>query len=88
MLTSIKGVYRGGRVELEEQPNNMRDKTRVIVTFLESSPVDLQARGIDEAHAADLRARLATFAEDWDSPEMSIYDDYDTAKSQTINAGM
>jgi hypothetical protein len=27
-------------------------------------PVDLRARGIDEAQAADLRARLKTFAED------------------------
>jgi hypothetical protein len=82
MLTSIKGVYRGGWVELEEQPSNVRDKTRVIVTFLESSPVDLQARGIDEAHAAELRARLVTFTEDWESPEMSVYDDYDTGKAK------
>jgi hypothetical protein len=49
------------------------------VTFLESGFVDLWARGIDEAQAIELRARLATFAEDWDSPEMSIYDDYDTS---------
>ncbi len=30
--------------------------------------------------AAEMRARLATFAADWDSPEMAIYDDYDAAK--------
>jgi hypothetical protein len=29
-----------------------------------------------------MRARLATFAEDWDSPEMAAYDDYDAAKSR------
>ncbi len=40
--------------------------------------VDLAARGICVAQAADLRARLHTFAEDWESPEMDIYDDYDT----------
>jgi hypothetical protein len=31
---------------------------------------------------ADLRSRLSQFAEEWDSPEMEIYDDYDTYKSQ------
>ncbi|MBC8181081.1 hypothetical protein H8E88_08155 [candidate division KSB1 bacterium] len=36
---------------------------------------DLQTRGIDKKQAAELRARLATFAEDWDSPEMDIYDE-------------
>ena len=35
---------------------------------------DLRARGIDEAQAAELRARLKTFAEDWERPEASIYD--------------
>jgi hypothetical protein len=39
----------------------------------------LHLRGIDEKQAADLRARLATFTEDWDSPEMNLYDDYDSA---------
>lgn len=58
----------------------MRDQTRVLVTFLESSPISLQARGIDDAQAA-LRAQLYTFSEDWDSPEMDIYDDYDTVKA-------
>jgi hypothetical protein len=37
--------------------------------------VDLRDRGIGQAQAADLRARLRTFAEDWDRPEMSIYDE-------------
>jgi hypothetical protein len=40
-----------------------------------SSIIDLQERGIDEAQAADLRARLKTFAEDWDRPEAAIYDE-------------
>ncbi len=46
-----------------------------------SHSIDLQKRGIDKAQAADLRERLATFAEDWENPEMSIYDNYDAAKS-------
>ena len=40
--------------------------------------VELRERGIDEAHAADLRARLKTFAEDWDRPEAAIYDENPT----------
>jgi hypothetical protein len=79
MLTRIEGVYRDGKIDLEALPENMPNDTRVIVTFL--SP-DLQARGIDEVHAAELRARLHTFALDWDSPEMAIYDDYDAAKAE------
>jgi mRNA interferase MazF len=65
MLTSVEGVYRDGKIELLEQPTNIGDETRVIVTFLGSGHVDLRARGIDEVRAADLRARLQTFAEDW-----------------------
>ena len=82
MLKSIVGIYHDGKIELMEAPTNIPDKTQVIVTFLESGPIDLQTRGIDKAQAADLRARLKTFAEDWESPEMDIYDDYDAAKAK------
>jgi hypothetical protein len=41
------------------------------------SAIDLQSRGIDEVQAADLRVRLSQFAEDWNSPEMDVYDNYD-----------
>ena len=37
--------------------------------------VDLRSLGIGEAQASDLRARLRTFAEDWDRPEAAIYDE-------------
>jgi hypothetical protein len=46
----------------------------VIVTFLNGGSVDLRERGIDTQHAADLRQRLKAFAEDWDRPEMDVYD--------------
>jgi len=36
--------------------------------------VDLRSRSISEVQAGDLRARLKTFAEDWDRPEAAIYD--------------
>ena len=40
-----------------------------------SADVDLRQRGIEKKQAADLRARLKTFAEDWDRPEAAIYDE-------------
>jgi hypothetical protein len=73
MIKSIEGVYRGGRVELLELPP-ADFEGKVIVTFLNAGSVDLAERGIDEKHAADLRQRLSTFAEDWDRPEMDVYD--------------
>jgi hypothetical protein len=82
MLKSVEGVYRAGKIELCELPSEAQDETRVIVTFLDAGAVDLQARGIDREQAADLRARLNTFAEDWDSPEMAAYDHYDAAKTR------
>lgn len=81
MLTSITGVYRNGQIILTEQPADLPNEAQVIVTFLMPKTVELAARGIDEAQAADLRARLTTFAEDWDRPEMDIYNDYDAAKA-------
>ena len=73
MLNSVEGVYRDGKVELlEPAPPNATG--RVIATFLPAASVDLQERGISEEQAADLRRRLATFAEDWDRPEMGVYD--------------
>ena len=82
MLKSIEGVYRKGKIELAEVPPSIGDETRVIVTFLEINGGDLRTRGINEQQAADLRARLGTFAEDWDSPEMSVYDNYASANTR------
>jgi hypothetical protein len=75
MWRSVEGVYRDGRVELLE-PAPGDSESRVIVTFLSAGKsIDLAERGIDEAQAADLRHRLQAFAEDWDRPEMDVYDD-------------
>jgi len=81
MLVSVQGVYRHGKIELIEPLKAMRDETQVVVTFLDPGLIDLPARGIDKKQTAELRARLATFSEDWDSSEMSIYDNYDAAKA-------
>ena len=73
MLKTVEGIYRDGKVELLETPPEV-DPSRVIVTFLpRNGVVDLRDRGIDEAQAADLRARFGSFAEDWDRPEMDVY---------------
>ena len=40
----------------------------------EESAIDLRECGIDERQAADLCARLKSFAEDWERPEASVYD--------------
>ncbi len=82
MLVSVQGIYRDGKIELTEQPTNVPEETRVIVTFLESGAIDLATRGIDQEQAAELRTRLETFSADWDSPEMSIYDDYNAAHAK------
>lgn len=73
MLISIRGICRGGHVELLEPPPEGA-QGEVIVTFLASDAVLLADHGIDEQQAADLRHRLAAFAEDWDRPEMDVYD--------------
>lgn len=73
ILNNIEGIYRNGRVELTEQPTDIDEGTRVIVTFIKSDQIDLASQGINKAQAEILRSRLATFADDWDSPEMSIF---------------
>lgn len=70
---TVEGVFRNGKIELNETPLDV-DEARVIVTFLPNGAVNLAERGIDEAQAANLRARLTTFTEDWDLPEMEAYD--------------
>jgi len=75
MVRSVEGIYRNGKVELTE-PLVEAEGARVIVTWVGNpGTIDLRERGIDDREAADLRRRLATFAEDWDRPEMAAYDE-------------
>ena len=77
-MKSVEGVYRNGKVELME-PIAEAEGSRVIVTWVRPpSSIDLRERGVDESQAADLRRRLAAFAEDWDRPEMNAYDELPT----------
>ena len=74
MLKVAEGIYRDGKAELLEIPEGVSEG-RVIVIFLPSpEEIDLESRPMNKAEAADLRARLSTFAEDWDRPEMDLYD--------------
>jgi len=43
--------------------------------------IDSRGNIIPEGDPAELRARLDRFAEEWDSPEMSLHDDYDTSRA-------
>ena len=74
MLKTIEGIVKEGKLELLE-PVPEGATGRVIVTFLERSNVGLLADyGIDREQAANLRHRLAAFVEDWERPEMDVYD--------------
>jgi hypothetical protein len=74
MLQSVEGIYQNGKVELLQVPSDV-DEARVIVTFLpKSGSFDLLSRGINQEQAANLRARLQSFAQDWERPDMDAYD--------------
>ncbi len=44
----------------------------------------LKDYGIDPAQAAEIRASLASFADEWNQPEMDVYDDYEAAKARLL----
>ena len=72
MLT-IEGTYKNGKVVLNEPPSELTE-SKVLVTFLQPVRIDLTEKRIDKEQAAKLRAKLGTIIEDWDRPEMDIYD--------------
>lgn len=81
MLTTVEGVYHNGQIELVEPLNNMPEGTQVIITFVRSgNNIDLASQGIDQEQAKTLRSNLACFSDDWNSPEMNVYDNYDSSK--------
>lgn len=75
MLRAIRGHYKNGKVEFYEEPQ--LEEGEIIITFLnsdESGSVDLRARGITKADAAELKSRLKTFEDDWNAEGMELYD--------------
>lgn len=81
MLSSVTGIYRDGQIQLSEQPPDIAEGTQVIVTFISAKEIDLFSQGINQEDAENLRTNLTTFADDWNSPEMSIYDNYEQNKA-------
>lgn len=78
-INAIKGLSEERRrraLHLKAQIETMESELQAILREPETQPgaVDLRGRGIDQTQAADLRARLRTFSEDWDRPETAIYD--------------
>ncbi len=78
MLT-VEGIYKDGKIELLETVSEVK-QSKVLITFLESSDVDLRTLGISKEEASQLREKFATF-EDWNDPALDVYNDYDNAKS-------
>jgi hypothetical protein len=74
MLKTLEGTFREGHVQLDE-PARVPEGTRVLVTLLERAAINLAAAGIDSELASEARWRLGSMAEDWDRPEMAVYDD-------------
>ena len=72
MLT-IEGTYKNGQIVLAETPAEVSE-SKVLVTFLETKEINLKERGIGKTQAAELRGKLNTIAEDWNRPEMDVYD--------------
>jgi hypothetical protein len=74
MLKSVEGIYREGKVELLETPEDVNE-ARVIVTFLPASRYgDAQPPALTPAEIAELRGKLAAWPEDWNAPGMEVYD--------------
>jgi hypothetical protein len=78
-INAIKGLSEEQRqraLQIKTQIDKMEAELQAILreTGNQQAVVDLPSRSIDETQAADLRARLKTFSEDWDRPEAAIYD--------------
>jgi hypothetical protein len=76
MLTTVQGTYQNGHVELTEQLSGVPEGTQAIITFVTPNDIDLPSQGISKEQSQVLKANLASFADDWNSPEMNIYDNY------------
>ncbi len=57
---------------VEELPDLELEDVRAVL-----SGIDLRSHGIDANQAREIRESLASFADDWDAPEMDVYDLYD-----------
>lgn len=76
---------RDDKIMLGKNLENVRKEAVTTVTFNEPISIDLASQGIDKESAEVLRGNLVTFEEDWNSPEMSVYDNYEQAKPETTS---
>ena len=74
VLTSIEGIYKDGKVELAEVPEDVRE-ARVIVTFLPVTASHPTLSKLTPQEIEEMRWRLQAFEEDWNAPGMEAYDD-------------
>ncbi len=74
MLKTIEGIYRKGKADLLESPEEP-DDSHVIVTFLPANGTGRNVSAMTGEEIADLRWRLTTFEDDWNAPGMEVYDD-------------
>ncbi|GIK65505.1 MAG: hypothetical protein BroJett018_32990 [Chloroflexota bacterium] len=81
MLRSVEGIYRNGKIELAEIPDELDENTEVMVIFVPKQRFDLASIGMTREEAAEMRAQMESFIEDWDDPRMDIYNDYDANKA-------
>jgi hypothetical protein len=75
MLKAVRGRYKNGTVELVEKPGI--SESDVIITFInpeDPENISLQARGITQEEARNLRNRLLAFEDDWNAVGMELYD--------------
>jgi hypothetical protein len=40
MLKTVEGIYRNGQIEFTEIPQNVSDRTQVLITFLDAGKID------------------------------------------------
>jgi len=73
MLHSVEGVFKDGKIELAEVPQDVKE-AKVIVTFLPEPPQFTQEE-LDE-----LRFKFAAWENDWNYPGMEVYDDYEARR--------
>jgi hypothetical protein len=79
-IMGLSEEQRQRALQLAAQIETMEAELEAILREPESQQavVDLRSRNIDETQAAGLRARLKTFAEDWERPETAIYNQTET----------
>ena len=80
---TYQGTVKHGVVKLPPEAD-LPDGTKVRIEPVnseDSGGAEQRLRSLNPAQLTVLRARLASFAEEWESPEMDMYDDYDAAKA-------